>query len=397
MGMMKVFAMGIAAATLALPCAAAPTVSDVVAQQRWPWNGLVDIDYTITGDDTENTAIAVKVTDGDTGTSYDARSFLEVPPTSAGRHRITWSTAADGLSLVSSNVTFKVSILGYDAMVTNGLFYVIDLSGGTNATRYPVSCLSAVPSGGWTDEYKTTKLVLRRIDAGSFIMGGGTTPESRRVTISKPFYMGVFQVTQRQYELVMGGNSSYCKGDMRPVERVSYNDLRGSSAGANWPASSAVDATSFLGKLRAKTGLDGFDLPTEAQWEYACRAGTTSVYNNGGDTEDDLKTLGRYSGNKSDGRGGYTDAHTTVGSYAPNAWGLYDMHGNVWEWCLDWYGTLSYGADPVGSASGSYRVLRGGSWYYVADGCASSYRSNIYPSYRYNGDCGFRLVCPAGL
>ncbi len=126
----------------------------------------------------------------------------------------------------------------------------------------------------------------------------------------------------------MGSNPSWFKGNTRSVEHVSYNDIRGSSAGANWPVSSAVDATSFLGKLRAKTNLNGFDLPMEAQWEYARRAGTTSTYNNGGDTEDDLKTLGRYSGNQSDGRGGYTQ-HTAVGSYAPNGWGLYDMHGNV--------------------------------------------------------------------
>jgi formylglycine-generating enzyme required for sulfatase activity len=156
-----------------------------------------------------------------------------------------------------------------------------------------------------------------------------------------------------------------------------------------------VDANSFIGRIRAKTGLS-IDLPTEAQWEYACRAGTTSsYYNNGGNAESDLSTLGRYDGNLNDGRGGYSE-HTKVGSYAPNAWGLHDMHGNVYEWCLDWYGSLTNSSDPVGSVSGSYRVRRGGCWYYGADSCTSSYRDYDSPS-DHNLYYGFRLACSAGL
>ena len=285
--------------------------------------------------------------------------------------------------------------------VNSALYCVVDLSGGASAKSYPVSYLSAVPTGGWRDEHKTTKLVLRRIEAGSFIMGKNQTTKSHSVTLTKPFYIGVFEITQNQWKLVMGSNPSYYKGDTRPVDRVSYNSIRGSSAGSKWPSSSAVDATSFLGKLRAKTGLNGFDLPTEAQWEYACRAGTTSEFNNGGDTEEDLKTLGRYWGNRLDGRGGYTGAHTAVGSYEPNAWGLYDMHGNVLEWCLDWRGSLSYGIDPVGSTFVDVRVVRGGSWDYdyESDFCTSSYRDDDDPSsadYGDESDYGFRLVCTLG-
>ena len=275
------------------------------------------------------------------------------------------------------------------ARAAEKLYCVIDLSGGPDSTSYPVSYVSSVPSGGWNDEYKTTKLVLRRIEPGTFMMCG--TVET---TITKPFYIGVFEVTQKQYELVMGSNPSAYNGDARPVEQVSYNDIRGSSDGAGWPESSAVDENSFLGKMVSRTGLS-LDLPTEAQWEYACRAGTTSTYNNGGSTEDDLKTLGRYSGNTSDGRGGYSQ-HTTVGSYAPNAWGLYDMHGNVWEWCLDWHGTLAGGNDPKGATSGSGRVQRGGSWLHDAASCTSSYRNGDDPSDGI-GIFGFRLCCSAGL
>ena len=104
-----------------------------------------------------------------------------------------------------------------------------------------------------------------------------------------------------------------------------------------------------------------------------------------------MNLLGRYSHNRSDGKGGYADAHTTVGSYQPNNWGLYDMHGNVWEWCLDWFGESLSGNDPVGSSSGSNRVLRGGSWNYSAGYCTSSYRVSSYPSYEYSYG-GFRLV-----
>ncbi len=284
----------------------------------------------------------------------------------------------------------------------NGLYCVIDLSAGPTASKYPVSYLAVEPKGGWTDEHKTTKLVLRRIEPGKFMMGG-----KYEVTLTKPFYCGVFEVTQKQYELVTGSNPSQYKGDMRPVEKVSYDMIRGKNAGAKWPASSAVDLSSFIGKIRERTGIEGFDLPTEAQWEYACRAGTTSKYNNGGDAEADLRKLGRilfnqagrawkepdasFAKHEPDGKGGCSECHTVVGSYLPNAWGLYDMHGNVWERCLDWRGDLSSGmTEPVGSSSGSRRVLRGGSWTSGADGCASSFRSFNYPSGGGN-DGGFRL------
>ena len=286
---------------------------------------------------------------------------------------------------------------------SGGLYCVVDLSAGPNASKYPVSYLAAEPKGGWTDEYKTKKLVLRRIEPGKFKMGG-----KYEVTLTKPFYWGIFEVTQKQYELVTGKNPSEFKGDMRPVEKVSYDMIRGKNAGAKWPASSAVDSFSFIGKIRERTGIEGFDLPAEAQWEYACRAGTTSQYNNGGDAEADLRKLGRFLFNQAgrawkeadasfakhepDGKGGCSERHTVVGSYLPNAWGLYDMHGNVWEWCLDWRGDLSSGmTEPVGSSSGSNRVLRGGSWNNNAGSCASSYRDGYSPSYGYNS-FGFRLV-----
>jgi formylglycine-generating enzyme required for sulfatase activity len=283
-------------------------------------------------------------------------------------------------------------------------YMVLDLSAGSGkGAAYPVSYLIVEPEGGWTDEYKTTKLVLRRIESGTFMMGG-----QYQVTLTKPYYVGVFEVTQKQWELVMESKPSYFNNvacyEKRPVESVSWNTIRGNSGTYNWPDSSAVDANSFMGRLRARTGLE-FDLPTEAQWEYACRAGTTTGLNSGKnlstpypwDHQDSaMDEVGRYwyNGGQNYSSSCDTSAGTAeVGSYLPNAWGLYDMHGNVLEWCLDWYGGLVDGAtDPEGSPSGSDRVLRGGSWHGNAGSCASSNRSIDNPSSEYYFLNGFRLV-----
>ena len=185
---------------------------------------------------------------------------------------------------------------------------------------------------------------------------------------------------------------------------VSVTDGKAVKAGTH----RQVDATSFMGKLRARTGLT-FDLPTEAQWEYTCRAGTDSALNNGKNltntqTDSAVAEVARYGSNNNDGKGGYSQ-HTEVGSYRPNAWGFYDMHGNVAEWCLDWWTdnlSVSSVTDPVGRATGTYRLVRGGCWYgnsyagYAA-ACRSAYRSYNYnnnsnPNQAYNY-WGFRVAC----
>ena len=293
-------------------------------------------------------------------------------------------------------------------------YLVIDLSGGTNAVSYPVSHLDAVPAGGWSDEYKTSRLVLRRIDPGSFTMGcpvtevgyNGGEAVPHQVTITKKFYIGVFEVTQKQYELVTGLTPSANKGDKRPVENISWNAIRGTSSEFNWPISNKVDEASFIGVLRAKTGIGSLDLPTEAMWEYACRAGTTNAFNSGKDltvcrtgTVPEADEVGRYYFNRDGGKGKGPHSHAIVGSYRPNAWGLYDMHGNVWEWCLDWYqGRGSFDSkprtDPIGPRWGSGRVQRGGSWSGGASDCRSASRNTCPPSGRHN-NYGFRLSCSA--
>ena len=399
-------------------------VTNVVSRQRYPWNGLVDIDCEVVcSDPATNVNLYLSAKDNVAGRSLPVRrvrlegatAFTNALEVKAGKHRVTWDAGTDAPNVVSDDVTIEVQ-----ALVGTGNYLVIDISGGPNAASYPVSYLGAEPQGGWTDEYKTSNIVMRLIQPGTFTMGCETTEVGyygyeavpHEVTISQPFYMGVFEITQKQYELVTGSKPSYYKGDMRPVECVSWNTIRGNSSTYNWPNVKTVDANTFMGRLRAKTGLDGFDLPTEAQWEYACRAGTTTALNNGKDLKNQyqdpaMDEVGRYGynngyqGGTKDGKGGYSDYHTTVGSYLPNAWGLYDMHGNVWEWCLDWYVsrsgfTSAAVSDPVGPASGSDRVQRGGSWYYSAQYCRSASRYDIYPSYDYYS-YGVRLCCSAGL
>lgn len=269
---------------------------------------------------------------------------------------------------------------GFGAIAYQALYCVVDLSKGPKANSYPVAYLTSEPEGwtqekGWPDEYKTKKLVLRRVPAGAY------NHNEKEVTLTKPFYIGIFEVTQKQYQLVMGGNPSHFPGEKRPVEQVSYDTIRGKSSGAQWPSSSAVDAVSFLGRLRIRTGLE-FDLPTDAQWEYACRADTTTAFCCGDHANGAYMW---YASNSSD------QTHD-VGLKKPNAWGLYDMHGNVCEWCLDWNGKFEYGTNPKGPSSGAKRrVRRGGSWKNNPRLSTSSIRDHCYPSNGHN-TIGFRLV-----
>ncbi|MBO4528739.1 MAG: formylglycine-generating enzyme family protein, partial [Victivallales bacterium] len=296
------------------------------------------------------------------------------------------------------------------------LYAVVDLSGGPDAESYPVR-YSAIGPDLNDDTCRTTELWLRKISAGTFTMGspedevGRNSDETQHeVTLTQDYYIGVFECTQKQWELVMKKNPSVSKGPSCPVDKVSYDMIRGtgSQAGAGWPTYGyTVDATSFMGKLRAKTGLV-FDLPTEAQWEYACRAGTKTALNSGKNVIDSIKDaamneVGRYNGNASDGKGGYS-LFTKVGSYLPNAWGLYDMHGNLYEWCLDWFGSYEAEAveDPLGVTMGTSRVKRGGGYYTVSTGgqgvyfcltyeCRSAARNSS--DSKHKGYVGFRIVC----
>jgi len=280
---------------------------------------------------------------------------------------------------------------------------VIDVSAGSTASSYPTAEFSEVDIGTFNcDVYKTDKIVIKKIPAGTYYCQPGaddSTTVSQQLTTAG-FYIGVFPVTQRQYARVMGANPSYCSTDadgnvaaQRPVEQVSWDTIRGSvAAGETITASSA---NSFLQRLVAKTGLSGFDLPTEAQWEMACRAGATAAYgvywNGTAAVELTLSTNGKaawYCDNSS------STTHATGGK-RPNLWGLYDMQGNVWEWCRDIYistYSTSYVDMPCMDTSfysGGRRVRRGGSWFSGVRDCRPSSRGLMDAgSDNYNG---FRL------
>ena len=420
----------VTAAALALAALASGgvTVDITKVQQRYPWNGLVDIDYKITrtGDEpalepakhsVEISVVNCDVTPVVTNVAHVFRQGAL--PVSDGAHRVTWDANAEGVNFKSQNVKVFAEVVHYAEK-----YMVIDVSGGPTATVYPVTYLHGAPEGGFnTTEYKGNKIVLRLIPPGSYVMGSPTTEPGRTtdtaarevqhaVAITKPFYLGVFEITQKQYLNVMGSNPSQNTGDDRPVESVSYNAIRGVENTEthlyDWPHNQDVDMqNSFVGKLRSKCkewngetyakDVDGlFDLPTDAQWEYACRAGTTTPFNNGVVCENDsaletqLNDLGRYTKN-----GGSTTQHAVVGTYAANAWGLYDMHGNVWELCRDWFQAnvqdlANPSVDPVGASAGTARVARGGSWYYAVWGCRSAYRNSYAPS-NVSFNVGFRL------
>ena len=249
-------------------------------------------------------------------------------------------------------------------------------------------------------------LELVQIPAGKFLMGSPADGEEavivslrkdswlatgdvydetqHEVTISKPFYMGIYQVTQAQYAAVMGKNPSKFKNGedapRRPVECVKRNDAMG-----------------FCKKLSEKTGRN-VRLPTEAEWEYACRAGTTTMFNTGDTLEQ--AHFGDFTGKVGERVPGMVGGRMPgfvgtlpVGTFSANKWGLFDMHGNVWEWCVDGFGVYPTGAvtDPIGPENGEFLVLRGGSWNNHHWACRSAYRSRAEPSW---GDelIGFRVA-----
>ena len=320
-------------------------------------------------------------------------------------------------------------------------YMVVDISAAAqpNTQNYYPSA-DFVPGGVTNSLYKTTTLLMRKIMAKdvTWTMGSTTLENQNRqaareathqVKLANNYYIGVYEITQSQWSQVATNSSAAANFTterfMRPMEKLSYNEIRNAAnsttanAAYNWP--NDPNPSSFLGLLRSKTGID-FDLPSEAQWEFAARAGNGVGYWGDGSgilnaaLDANLNLLGRYLNNPTSNSSTSPAATISpseggsaiVGSYLPNAWGIYDMHGNVWEWCLDWYedninahgGAVnidpSAPAKTLSGASGASRVGRGGSWGLAAGGCRPAYCGSSAPTSRYIS-YGFRVLCSAGL
>jgi len=390
--------------------------------QRYPWNGLVDIDYTVgleTGEklSAANDRIEFRVIDKSVSPAVTnkAHTILQGnPPTTAGKHRVTWNANLDGVTFKSDNADFEVALTRYAPK-----YMVIDVSSGKDASLYPVSYLEQEPAGGFnTDEYKTDKIVFRLIPAGSYVAGSpegepGRSAEremQHAVSFSRPFYIGIFAMTQAQGTNVIGQTGVNYSGPTRPLTNRNYAQVRGD--GFSWPTSREVGEDSLMGRLcsrcKAQDGsgqytvsVGKFDVPTDFQWEYACRAGTTGPYatNEVAVTEAEMQAqmlaMGASSANK------YENGTWPVGSFQPNEWGLYDMHGNVWEWCRDWFSEAPYKLDqlldPIGplqeqSGQTGQRVIRGGSINNGFKDCRSAARARQDQT-KGSGTTAFRIVC----
>lgn len=297
-----------------------------------------------------------------------------------------------------------------------------------NSPRY-YPAREFIPGGERADVYLNSSVLMRKIHAKNVTWTMGSAFEIERnaanemiheVTLDHNYYIGVLEVTQLQWQNVYNENPTFVGSEggacaARPVDALSYNRIRCADH-SNTRAADAQDypaephAGSFLGVLRQRTGID-FDLPSEAEWEFACRAGHGEGHWGDGSPivshvqDANLNCLARYwyTGGVIDGlimyHGDYSKATAKCGTYAPNSWGLYDMHGNVWEWCLDWYAadiTALNGAVNTNSTSGRH-VIRGGLWFSTASAVRPAKRSSEEPDSTASSRSGLRLCCRAGL
>ena len=394
-------------------------VSDVTHFQTAQRNLVVN--YKLTG--TGSAVVTLDILTN--GVSIGAQNFTHlsgavntiVATSATATNRIYWAAGRDWPNhKIGDGVTVKVSAW---ALTNPPDYLVMDLASGER--RYYTST-NALPDGGLANDiYKTAKLVMRRIPAGgeTFTMGAPYSENNfsgdnlyreyqHTVGFSGDYYIGIYEFTGGQYESAMGtpwhelnSSSNPSIPAKFPLYTIKRAHIRGSGSSYWWPEQGhAVASNLLIGTLRSKSGGLEFDLPTEAQWEYACRAGTTTKFNHGIEPAPSLKPYAWFASNSD-------SARHEVGLLIPNAWGLYDMHGNVWEMCLDkysleegwWYAGFAQGADiidPMGPSGTTQddesRVIRGGSYNEATSSCRSAFRGSTGS---WGWQHGFRVVCPA--
>ena len=400
----KTMIAAVAAVFAASVAMAAPGVSGVTMMQDNATR-LVTINYTL-----EDEPAIVTIDICTNGVSIGGRNLRYFSgdvnkKLGLGAHSATWQPrkAWPG-HVIDSGVTAVVT-----AWATNcPPDYMVTSLVAENSTRFYAS-EESLPYDVTNNLFKTEYLVMRKIPAGGVLwrMGSPNTEVGRPtngretphlVTLLNDFYIGVFPVTQRQYELIHGDRpSNWTSGGdkTRPVERVSWEDLRGSMSSYVWPANGhEVDSSTFIGILRRHTGISSFDLPVEAQWEFACRAESAeALYTGQGASDATVEPLAWYSENSAvDG----TKKTHSVGLKEKNGYGLYDMLGNVWEWCLDAFQTDITTCDPNYGVSSTTvnRVSRGGCYQSGASDVRAARRSSDSGSTKYNY-IGFRIACAA--
>ena len=374
------------------------------------------------------------------------RKVMSLDANAQGKYLIAWrpDLSWEGHKIALANGGARAVVTAW-ALDNTPNYMVVDLAAANTVRYYPsVDFLpgSAIGQKGAVTNnasYKTSRLLMRKIMASGveWTMGSAagetlrnaTSEAAHVVTLTNNYYIGVFEVTQAQWKNIAANSTISANftvdGAMRPMEKASYNEIRNNAgntaavnAAYNWPAD--PNPSSFLGQLRSKTGLD-FDLPSEAQWEFAARSGHGSGFWNDGSAvmnlhwdDENMKKLGRFKTNNPGGNSTTTTlapnagGTAIVGSYKPSDWGLYDMHGNVFEWCLDYYeaNISSFGGkvniDPsvptktLSGATTTDRVLRSGWYGTTATDCRSGNRISFGPENRTH-HTGFRVVCTAGL